>query len=212
MLKILAALCLLSAMLLAVQGTNVTSEQSVSSNSSFKHSGKDARPTQRSIAHRKRPLILSKTSQSALLEAAGLDLQPSDLVHWDAAKFAVYLRNINEDDARELIQDIIASGRLGARLDIAGTPLALAGSTWATRSIISQSAYNSKNSVLAGLLSELSSRDFVRTLNFMASLPSEPKNRFVKQYIYEAALQSGFRQNPQLAWETYLTKCSKPFG
>lgn len=213
MLKILATLCLFSAALLAMQRASAPLKLTKSSSSPLIGGKiKDARPAQRSIEHRNRALKQSQTSKSALHEAAGLTLQPSDRAHWDTAKFATYLHSINKDDAHLLIKELLASDQKGIPLDTSGTAHASYAPSWNILAISNTSSYNSKNAVIAGMLRELSSRDFMGTLSFMTSLPVTHSNRFTEQYFYESILQTGFRQNPEKAWETYVAKCSSPFG
>ncbi len=214
MIKIFATLCFISAMLLTLQ-SHSTSANPVSESSSLKSASNSAqretRPSNRRLGIRKRAFKASRVSRSALHEAAGLQLEKSDLVHWDAKKFALYLRNLNEEDAHQLVRDIYASSSKGAQLDVAAHPL-LESSPWGVRSIVSSYAYNTKSAVLGGVLAELASRDFAGTLRLMSSLSSSPISRFTDRYLYESILQAGFTQAPKMAWDTYVAKCSTSFG
>lgn len=223
MLKVLATLCFLSAAIVAAMQkapSDAASSQTASfaSNTQGLSHGKGVKSSFRSTQHRQkknreRALKKSQTSRSALLDAAGLQYGSKDRIHWDNKKFARYLRDINEEDAQALIKNLIANKAKGASLHSPVFSYPSTGTPWSTRSaVLSIFAYNSKYAVLGGLFSELSSRNLDTTLDFIATLSSDPKNRYLEQYFYESILFSGYHHNPEKAWETYLAKCSSHIG
>ena len=212
MVKSLAALFLLTAVLVAMRGKNVSDWEEANTKNTQPSANiiKDVRPVHRhscqAKARRLRASQLSQKSHQALLDAAGLELTTADRVQWDDKKFESYLNTLSEHDARALIQYLVSNTATGTRL------LSPSGRCLMPASSHNHNASNTKSVVLAGLLEKLASRDFVNTLDFIAQLPKFEQNKLTSQFFYETVLRAGASQAPERAWETYLAKCSSPFG
>ncbi len=212
MIQALAALFLLTAILVAMRGDDhFVSVKSDTNNAQPSASiMKDARAANRHSGQNKNRRLradqLSQKSHKALLDAAGLELTKADQVQWDDKRFESYLHTLSSHDAKALVQYLVSNTGTGTRLISPASSRIIPGSS------DNHNAYNTKSVVLAGLLEKLASRDLVNTLDFIAQLPKFEQNKRTSQFFYETMLLAGASQAPERAWETYLAKCSTSFG